>query len=65
MQADQMNQTKELVKLSDGSDAGIRYIEPKLYVLQQQDCESPIYRTVKYISPSLGKVSVLSEALSN
>jgi len=41
-QADQMNQTKELVELSDGSDAGIRAIEPKLYSIQQQDCESPI-----------------------
>ncbi len=46
-QADQMNQTKELVKLSDGSDAGIRAIEPKLYSIQQQKCESPLYRTVK------------------
>ncbi len=45
-QADQMNQTKELVKLSDGSDAGKRYIEPTLYILQQQKCESPLYRTV-------------------
>ena len=45
-QADQMNQTKELVKLSDGSDAGIRAIEPKLYSIQQQKCESPLYRTV-------------------
>jgi len=33
--ADQMNQTKELVKLSDGSDAGKRAIEPKLYSIQQ------------------------------
>ena len=35
-QADQMNQTKELVELSDGSDAGIRAIEPKLYSIQQE-----------------------------
>ena len=35
-QADQMNQTKELVELSDGSDAGIRAIWPKLYSIQQE-----------------------------
>ena len=31
-----MNQTKELVELSDGSDAGIRAIWPKLYSIQQE-----------------------------
>ena len=50
--------------LSNGSDVGIRAVEPKLYSIQQQDRESPIYRTVKYISPSLGKVIAFCEGTS-